>query len=57
LPRKANSDILERFGYASAKGNDKKELHVIKSAPHTFKDQEHLEEIKKIFLNWIKSIN
>ena len=37
--------------------NDKKELNVIKSAPHTFKDQEHLEEIKKIFLNWIKSIN
>ena len=37
--------------------NDKKELHIIKSAPHTFKDQKHLEEIKKIFLNWIKSIN
>ncbi|MDD5178080.1 MAG: alpha/beta fold hydrolase [Candidatus Nanoarchaeia archaeon] len=35
----------------------KKELHIIKNAPHTFKDEKHLEEIKKIFLDWIKKIN
>ena len=30
-----------------------KELHVIKGAPHTFKEEKHLQEIKKIFLKWI----
>lgn len=30
----------------------KKEFHVIKNAPHTFKDKKHLQEIKKIFKNW-----
>jgi pimeloyl-ACP methyl ester carboxylesterase len=33
----------------------KKELHIIKSAPHTFKDPEHLAEIKVIFDKWIKN--
>lgn len=33
----------------------KKEMHIIKNAPHTFKDPEHLAEIKTIFDNWIKS--
>ncbi|MBU1854623.1 MAG: alpha/beta hydrolase [Nanoarchaeota archaeon] len=32
----------------------KKELHVIKDAPHTFKEKKHLLEIKKIFKNWIR---
>jgi pimeloyl-ACP methyl ester carboxylesterase len=32
----------------------KKEMHVIKNAPHTFRDQEHLVEIKDIFNKWIK---
>jgi len=32
----------------------KKEMHVIKNAPHTFKDPEHLAEIKGIFDRWIK---
>lgn len=35
----------------------KKELHVIKNAPHTFKDPKHLNEIKKIFENWINNID
>jgi len=35
----------------------KKELHIIKGVPHTFRDKEHLREIKDIFLNWIESLN
>jgi pimeloyl-ACP methyl ester carboxylesterase len=35
----------------------KKEFHIIKNAPHTFKDKEHLHEIYKILNKWIKSIN
>ncbi len=34
----------------------KKEIHIIKGAPHTFRDKEHLDEIKKIFLEWINKI-
>ena len=33
-----------------------KEIHVIKNAPHTFRDSEHLEELKDIFDNWLKKI-
>lgn len=33
-----------------------KELHIIKGAPHTFRDKEHLDEIRSIFLNWIEKI-
>ncbi len=33
----------------------KKELHIIKNAPHTFRDPEHLKEIKDIFNKWIKN--
>lgn len=33
-----------------------KELHIIKGAPHTFKQQEHLDEIKEIFLKWIDTL-
>ncbi len=32
----------------------KKEMHIIKNAPHTFKDPEHLAEVKAIFDKWIK---
>ncbi len=35
----------------------KKELHVIKGAPHTFRDSAHLAEIKKIFNQWIVKLN
>ena len=31
----------------------KKELHIIKGASHTFREQNHLEEIKTILKNWI----
>lgn len=33
-----------------------KELHIIKGAMHTFVDKEHLDELKRIFDNWIKKI-
>jgi hypothetical protein len=32
LPKKANSELLKRFGYESKKGNGKKELHIILKA-------------------------
>lgn len=35
----------------------KKELHIIKGAKHTFREKKHLEEIRRIFLNWIDSIS
>lgn len=34
----------------------KKELHIIKGAPHTFRDQEHLDEIKRILNFWIEKV-
>ena len=35
----------------------KKELHIIKGAPHTFKEPEHLKEIYQIMDSWLKSLN
>jgi len=32
----------------------KKEFYIIKDAKHTFKEPEHLAEIKKIFSSWIE---
>lgn len=34
----------------------RKEIHIIKNAPHTFKEQEQLEEIKHLFLTWIDTL-
>lgn len=34
----------------------KKELHIIKNAPHTFRNSKHLAEINQIFNNWIKTL-
>lgn len=34
----------------------RKEIHIIKDAPHTFKEIHHIEEVKSIFKNWIISI-
>jgi alpha-beta hydrolase superfamily lysophospholipase len=34
-----------------------KEIHIIKDASHTFKDESHLKEIKAIFLDWIEKHN
>lgn len=35
----------------------KKELHVIKNAPHTFRDKNELKQIKDIFDNWLKTVD
>ena len=35
----------------------KKELHIIKRAPHTFRDKNHLKEINNILITWIDSLN
>jgi len=35
----------------------KKELHIIKGAPHTFRDPKHLAEIKNILTQWIKGLD
>ncbi len=31
-----------------------KELHIVKGAPHTFMEPEHLKEVKEIFNHWIE---
>lgn len=35
----------------------KKELHIIKGAPHTFRDPKHLAEVKQILNKWIRDID
>lgn len=35
----------------------KKELHVINGALHTFRETQHIKELKEIFDKWIKSLN
>jgi len=34
----------------------KKEIYIIKGAPHTFREKKHLDEIHQIFDRWIKSL-
>lgn len=31
----------------------KKEFHIIKNAPHTFREKKHLEEVRNLFVDWI----
>ncbi|MFA4975124.1 MAG: alpha/beta hydrolase [Candidatus Paceibacterota bacterium] len=33
-----------------------REFHIIKGAPHTFHDLEHLNQLKEIFDNWLKKL-
>jgi pimeloyl-ACP methyl ester carboxylesterase len=33
-----------------------KELHIIKGARHTFREENHLKELKDIFVNWLKNL-
>lgn len=35
----------------------RKELHIIKGAQHTFRQEDELKEVKEIFLKWIESLN
>lgn len=34
-----------------------KELHIVKSAPHTFRDKNHLGEVYSILSRWVEKIN
>jgi len=34
----------------------KKEIHIIKGSPHTFRDPEHVGEVKRILSDWIDNI-
>jgi len=34
----------------------KKELHIIDGGPHTFRDKQHLNQIKKIINNWLDKV-
>jgi fermentation-respiration switch protein FrsA (DUF1100 family) len=33
-----------------------KELYIIKDAPHTFREQNHLRQLKDIFDSWLKKL-
>ncbi|MDP2736539.1 MAG: alpha/beta hydrolase [bacterium] len=46
----------EHQGLLFEKLPGKKEFHIIKGAPHTFREQKELEEIYKIMDKWIKSL-
>jgi dipeptidyl aminopeptidase/acylaminoacyl peptidase len=35
----------------------RKEIHIIKDAPHTFREEDHLKEIYSVTYKWIKSLN
>lgn len=45
----------QKILYNKLKG--KKELHIIKGAEHTFREKSHLQELKKIFNNWLKKLD
>ena len=34
-----------------------REFHIVKNAPHTFREPEHLKELSKLFDNWLKKIS
>ncbi|MDO8600452.1 MAG: alpha/beta fold hydrolase [bacterium] len=44
----------QRLLYENLPG--RKELHIIAGARHTFREKRHLEEVSKIFNQWIKSL-
>lgn len=35
---------------------NKKEFHIIKDAPHTFREENHLKQLEEIFDSWLKKI-
>ena len=50
------STPVEHHELLFEKLHGKKEIHIIKDAPHTFRDKDHLDQIKIILNNWIKEI-
>ncbi|MBI4146304.1 alpha/beta fold hydrolase [Candidatus Woesearchaeota archaeon] len=53
---KDNGTPLEDHKLLFNKLPGQKELHLIKNAPHTFKETRELKEIKELFTNWIKKV-
>ncbi|MFH0979206.1 MAG: alpha/beta fold hydrolase [Candidatus Woesearchaeota archaeon] len=53
---KDESTPLEQQKILFNKLKTRKELHIIKDAPHTYKEKVHLEQIKSIFDAWIKQL-
>jgi len=52
-----DTDIrMEHLKILYEKLTTKKEFHIIKGAPHTFREENHLQKIKNIFLKWINSL-
>ena len=47
---------LEHLKILYEKLSTKKEFHIIKGGPHTFKEKNHLQEIRQLFDNWIKKL-
>jgi hypothetical protein len=41
----------------SKKMISEKEIHIIKGAPHTFREQKHLDEIKLIIKKWLEGFD
>ena len=48
--------LFESQTLFAAISGSKKELHLIKGAPHTFRTPEHLAEIKNILDKWVEKI-
>ncbi|MEK7652185.1 MAG: alpha/beta hydrolase [Patescibacteria group bacterium] len=48
-------EMHQRILYNSLPGP--KQFHSIQNAPHTFRKEEHLGELKNIFIEWIKKLN
>ncbi|MDP2720806.1 MAG: alpha/beta fold hydrolase [bacterium] len=49
--------LYESQALLEAIPGNKKELHVIEGAPHTFREPEHIKEVKDIFLKWIDQLD
>ncbi len=51
---KDTSTPVEQQKMFFEKITSKKEMHIIKNAPHTFVAEEHLKQLRKIFKKWIR---
>ncbi len=52
-----NDKAMEANKYLYNNLIGEKEMYIIKDAPHTFVDKNHLDEIKKILKGWVKKIS
>lgn len=47
----------QQYFYNLLKNNVNKELYIIKGAPHDFREENHLKQLKEIFNNWLKNMD